>query len=229
MKLLTLDKAKIDAARTKWQPIDFGVSQSNQEFPEFVKRFVALRDLECSVATFIKEVAEESPEVAEVLLRNVRDEDNHKKQLDYLATYIGLNDNENYGDYLDDLDEHPILKVFMLEQVLFMVTLPKLQKVSDFNIANVGSYILLDEVIHVRCCRDIVTQLALKPSKELIKRVFSLVAWVFSDEPVDEQDKVMKTAKLLLKRGFDAVADETTHTVPASVNFFEVDRDSIVY
>ena len=110
--------------------------------------------------------------------------------------------------------------------MVFMATLPRFTKETTANIANVASWILRDEIIHVYCNRTLVSQLGLVPSGNLIKLAVKTLLWLFETETQETKRKVLETAKLLLKRGFEAVATSDNHVIPSSINFFEVDRNT---
>lgn len=229
MTTLSLDKLKT-SDRVNWEPIAFPGVADGVSDP--VKRFCYLRHLEVSVADFISVTAEKYPDVAAVLQRNVEDEDVHFEQLCLLSKHLGLQADDSLQHEANLIvaewnqsDEPSILKAFVLEQMVFMATLPKLTKETSANVANVASWVLRDEVIHVYCNRTLVSQLGLSPSGNLIKLAIKTLLWIFETESVRSQRRVLDTAKLLLKRGFSAVATTDNHVIPSSINFFEVDRN----
>ena len=227
---LSLDKLKT-SDRVNWTPVAFPGIANNVSDP--VKRFCYLRHLEVSVADFISVTAEKCPDVAVVLRRNVEDEDVHFEQLCLLSKHLGLQADDSLQHEANlivaewnQCNEPTILKAFILEQMVFMATLPRFTKETTANIANVASWILRDEIIHVYCNRTLVSQLGLVPSGNLIKLAVKTLLWLFETETQETKRKVLETAKLLLKRGFEAVATSDNHVIPSSINFFEVDRNT---
>ena len=225
--MLTLNKDRIDKARVNWTPTQFEANTGTAS--SAVKRFVNLRRLECSVFEFIKAIAKDNPEVADILLRNCADESNHLLQLDYLAAHLELKDNDDYKEFDNALvsctSDADIVKAFCLEQVVFMCILPEFCRESNVNVSSVATWILRDEAIHVNVNRSLMQQLGLTPSSELIKVCLSILNYVLLGYPLSYKKMMFERAKKLLKSGFNGVASEVTHVIPASVNFFEVTRN----
>ena len=85
---------KLMARKRKWTPVKpvAGMCKSGAE--ETIHRALALRHMELPVGDFITDaLATEVPEVSrEILLHNVRDEENHDLALGYIADAYGIDE-----------------------------------------------------------------------------------------------------------------------------------------
>ena len=121
---------KLMARKRKWTPVKpvAGTCKSGAE--EAIHRALALRHMELPVGDFITDaLANDVPEVSrEILLHNVRDEENHDLALGYIADAYGIDEKaEKEAMALRKAwvshPDHTILKAMVAERAIFFVLL----------------------------------------------------------------------------------------------------------
>ena len=85
---------KLMARKRKWTPVQTTAGTCKEGAEETVYRALALRHMEVPVGDFITDaLANEVPNVArELLLSNVKDEENHDVALGYIANAYGVDE-----------------------------------------------------------------------------------------------------------------------------------------
>ena len=78
--------------KRKWTPVQVTKGKVKEGAEETLKRVLAIRHMELPVGAFVTDALEKGvPDKArEVLLSNVKDEENHDKALDYVVQAHGL-------------------------------------------------------------------------------------------------------------------------------------------
>ena len=142
---------KLLSRKRKWTPVqtDAGTCKSGAE--ETIYRALALRHMELPVGDFITDaLANEVPDVArELLLSNVKDEENHDVALGYIANAYGVDQKaEEEALRLRDAwvshPDHTITKAMVAERAIFFVLLPFFRANGDAGMRTVSADISRD-------------------------------------------------------------------------------------
>lgn len=213
--------------RKKWNVVEGG---QNNECHPVIKRALQIRNLECAVKEGVTKAQHENlidSRLADLYQIVLNDEDKHKLQLDELAKHYGVGEldvrDDLYQKYLQiSQTENPLMLNYAIELLVFINILPLFQRYGDPFAANVASWILLDEARHIAIGRAItqiypLTQPAIKFALEVLK-------FVIGDLP--EKSEIVANAKKSLER---IPSTGLTSVVPPTINFFEVDVNSIKY
>ena len=176
---------KLLSRKRKWTPVqtDAGTCKSGAE--ETIYRALALRHMELPVGDFITDaLANEVPDVArELLLSNVKDEENHDVALGYIANAYGT-DPKAEAEALRLRDawvahpDHTITKAMVAERAIFFVLLPFFRANGDAGMRTVSADISRDEQIHVATNTIVCRQLGLSASPSLDKLRKATINWV---------------------------------------------------
>ena len=146
---------KLMARKRKWTPVqtDAGTCKEGEET---IFRALALRHMELPVGDFINEaLANDVPPLArDILLSNVKDEENHDLALSYIANAYGVDPKaEKEASRLRAAwtahPDHTILKAMVAERAIFFVLLPFFRANGDAGMRTVSADISRDEQIHV--------------------------------------------------------------------------------
>ena len=88
---------KLMARKRKWTPVQTTAGVCKDGAEETIHRALALRNMELPVGDFINDaLANDVPPLArELLLSNVRDEENHDLALGYIANAYGVDEKQN--------------------------------------------------------------------------------------------------------------------------------------
>ena len=92
---------KLMARKRKWTPVKPVAGICKEGAEETIHRALALRHMELPVGDFITDaLATEVPEVSrDILLSNVRDEENHDLALGYIADAYGVDEKAEQGSH----------------------------------------------------------------------------------------------------------------------------------
>ena len=87
---------KLQQRKRKWTPVQTTAGTCKEGAEEAIHRALALRHMELPVGDFINDaLASDVPEKSrEILLHNVRDEENHDLALGYIADAYGVDEKE---------------------------------------------------------------------------------------------------------------------------------------
>jgi hypothetical protein len=152
--------------------------------------------MELPVGDFITDaLANEVPDVArELLLSNVKDEENHDVALGYIANAYGV-DPKAEAEALRLRDawishpDHTITKAMVAERAIFFVLLPFFRANGDAGMRTVSADISRDEQIHVATNSIVCRQLGLSASPSLDKLRKATINWVMQPLGINTTDK----------------------------------------
>ncbi len=171
--------------KRKWSPVQTTAGKVVEGAEEAIFRALAIRHMELPVGEFIKEgMKNEYPDLArELLVSNIKDEENHDLALGYIANALGTDPRaEREGLLLRQAWEahpdHTILKALVAERAIFFVLLPFFRFNGDAGLRTVSADISRDEQVHVACNSLICEELNLKPSQSLDKLRKATIQWV---------------------------------------------------
>ena len=176
---------KLLSRKRKWTPVQTTKGTVREGAEEALFRVLAMRHMELPVGDFITDaLATDIPDLArELLLSNVKDEENHDLALSYIANAYGTDPKaEAEGQALRQAWEahpdHTILKAMVAERAIFFVLLPFLRFNGDEGMRTVSADISRDEQIHVSANSIVCRELDLKPSQSLDKLRKATMNWV---------------------------------------------------
>ena len=142
---------KLLARKRKWTPVRPEAGSCKEGAEETLYRALALRHMELPVGDFITDaLTTEVPEVArDILLSNVRDEENHDVALGYIANAYGVDvQAEKEALALQQAwiahPDHTITKAMVAERAIFFVLLPFFRAVGDSGMRTVSADISRD-------------------------------------------------------------------------------------
>jgi len=191
---------KLMARKRKWTPVKTSAGKVREGAEEALYRALALRHMELPVGDFITDaLATDVPALArDILLSNVKDEENHDVALGYIADAYGVNvQAETEAKALRKAwiahPDHTILKAMVAERAIFFVLLPFFRFNGDSGMRTVSADISRDEQIHVATNSLVCSELGLRPSASLDKLRKATIQWVM--QPLGES-----TDKYLAKK-----------------------------
>ena len=189
---------KLMARKRKWTPVKPVAGQCKEGAEETIYRALALRHMELPVGDFITDaLASEVPEKSrEILLSNVRDEENHDLALGYIADAYGVDPKaEQEAMALRKAwvahPDHTILKAMVAERAIFFVLLPFFRFNGDAAMRTVSADISRDEQIHVATNSLVCAELGLTPSQSLDKLRKATINWVMQPLGINTTDKYL--------------------------------------
>lgn len=169
-----------------WTPVQVSAGTLLPGGEDVIQRALALRSLEIPVGDFISEAMKgDLPDIEgckELLISNVKDEENHDIALNYAAKAHGVSprieaEAQKITKAWLELDRHPVLKAVVLERSVFFVLLPIFRFLGDTGLRTTSADISRDEQTHV-CANTLVCEsLGLKSDKELNNLRRATVAW----------------------------------------------------
>ena len=152
---------------------------------DVIYRALAMRHMELPVGDFITDALEKNvPDKArELLLSNVKDEENHDLALGYIAEAYGTNDEcEKEALRLRQAwvehPDHTIVKAMVAERAIFFVLLPFFRACGDAGMRTVSADISRDEQVHVASNSLITKELGLDISPSLDRLRKATMQWV---------------------------------------------------
>jgi len=173
-----------------WTPVQVSAGQLLSGGEEVVQRALALRCLEIPVGDFISEAMKgdlpqgiEAEGCRELLLSNVKDEENHDIALNYAAEAHKIpvrfeKEAERIKQAWLELDRHPVLKAVVLERSVFFVLLPIFRFLGDTGLRTTSADISRDEQTHVAANTLVCQALDLKTDKALNNLRRNTIGWV---------------------------------------------------
>jgi len=188
---------KLMARKRKWTPVQGNKGTVREGAEETIYRALALRHMELPVGEFITDaLANDVPTLArDILLSNVKDEENHDLALGYIANAYGVDPKaEKEAMALREAwtshPDHTILKAMVAERAIFFVLLPFFRANGDEAMRTVSADISRDEQIHVAANSLVCQELGLKPSPSLDKLRKATIHWVL--EPLGNNTQALK-------------------------------------
>jgi len=168
-----------------WTPVQTTAGKLVEGAEETIYRALAIRHMELPVGDFITDALKnEVPHSSrELLLSNVKDEENHDLALGYIANAIGVDEEaEKEAIRLRDAwiahPDHTILKALVAERAIFFVLLPFFRFNGDAGLRTVSADISRDEQVHVSANSLICRELGLEVSPSLDKLRKATINWV---------------------------------------------------
>ena len=176
---------KLMARKRKWTPVQTTAGTCKEGAEEAIHRALALRHMELPVGDFITDALDnEVPDMArELLLSNVKDEENHDLALGYISNAYGVDEKaEAEAIRLRDAwvahPDHTITKAMVAERAIFFVLLPFFRANGDAGMRTVSADISRDEQLHVACNSLVCRELGLEISPSLDKLRKATINWV---------------------------------------------------
>ena len=171
--------------KRKWSPVQTTAGAVKEGSEETIFRALALRHMELPVGDFIKDaLANEVPELSrDLLLSNIRDEENHDLALGYIANAYGVDEKaEAEAMRLREAwvshPDHTVLKAMVAERAIFFVLLPFFRFNGDAGMRTVSADISRDEQVHVATNSLVCRELGLTVSPSLDKLRKATINWV---------------------------------------------------
>ena len=176
---------KLFNRKRKWSPVQTTAGAVKEGSEETIFRALALRHMELPVGDFIKDaLANEVPELSrDLLLSNIRDEENHDLALGYIANAYGVDEKaEAEAMRLREAwvshPDHTVLKAMVAERAIFFVLLPFFRFNGDAGMRTVSADISRDEQVHVATNSLVCRELGLTVSPSLDKLRKATINWV---------------------------------------------------
>ena len=184
---------KLLARKRKWTPVQVSAGTCKEGAEAVIHRALALRHMELPVGDFITNaLATEVPESArELLLSNVKDEENHDLALGYIANAYGV-DEKAEAEALrlkaawEEHPDHTITKALVAERAIFFVLLPLFRFNGDAGMRTTSADISRDEQIHVATNSLVHAELGYNISPSLDKLRKATINWVM--QPLGKSD-----------------------------------------
>jgi len=181
-----------------WTPVQTTAGKLVEGAEEAIYRALAIRHMELPVGDFIKDALKnEVPEVArDILLSNIKDEENHDLALGYIANAIGVDEEaEAEAKKIRDAwiahPDHTILKALVAERAIFFVLLPFFRFNGDAGLRTVSADISRDEQVHVATNSLVCRELGLDISPSLDKLRKATINWVMQPLGNNTQSKYL--------------------------------------
>ena len=189
---------KLQQRKRKWTPVQTEAGQVKTGAEETLYRVLAMRHMELPVGDFITDaLSNDVPDLArELLLSNVKDEENHDLALSYIANAYGVDPKaEKEAMALREAwtshPDHCILKAMVAERAIFFVLLPFMRFNGDGAFRTVSADISRDEQIHVAANSIVCKELGLNVSPSLDKLRKATINWVMQPLGINTTDKYL--------------------------------------
>jgi len=189
---------KLMARKRKWTPVKPVAGKCKDGAEETIHRALAMRHMELPVGDFITDaLSNDVPEVSrDLLLHNVRDEENHDLALNLIADAYGIDKKaEKEAMALREAwtshPDHTILKAMVAERAIFFVLLPFFRFNGDAAMRTTSADISRDEQIHVATNSLVCRELGLNISPSLDKLRKATINWVMQPLKVGASDKYL--------------------------------------
>jgi len=189
---------KLMSRKRKWTPVQTAAGSVVEGSEEAIYRALALRHMELPVGEFISDaLTGEIPDVArELLLSNVKDEENHDLALSYIANAYGVDEKAEREAILlreawTSHPDHTVLKAMVAERAIFFVLLPFFRFNGDAGMRTVSADISRDEQIHVATNSLVCRELGLDISPSLDKLRKATINWVMQPLGANTTDKYL--------------------------------------
>jgi hypothetical protein len=189
---------KLMARKRKWTPVQTTAGICRWGAEETIHRALALRHMELPVGDFITDALENDvpPAARQLLLSNVKDEENHDLALGYIANAYGVDEeSEREAFRLQkawiEHPDHTITKAMVAERAIFFVLLPFFRANGDPGMRTVSADISRDEQVHVACNSLVQEELGLSISPSLDKLRKATMAWVLQPLGTNTESKFL--------------------------------------
>ena len=189
---------KLMSRKRKWTPVQTTAGQVKEGAKEAIYRALAMRHMELPVGEFITDaLATDIPEMArELLLSNVKDEENHDLALSYIANAYGVDEKAEKEALAlraawTSHPDHTITKAMVAERSIFFVLLPFFRFNGDAGMRTVSADISRDEQIHVAANSLVCKELGLEASPSLDKLRKATINWVMQPLGINTTDKYL--------------------------------------
>ena len=176
---------KLFNRKRKWTPVQTTAGAVKDGSEETIIRTLALRHMELPVGDFIQDaLADEVPELSrDLLLSNIRDEENHDLALGYIANAYGVDEKAEaealrLREAWVSHPDHTVLKAMVAERAIFFVLLPFFRFNGDAGMRTVSADISRDEQVHVATNSLVCRELGLTVSPSLDKLRKATINWV---------------------------------------------------
>ena len=222
---------KLLARKRKWTPVQTTAGACVEGAEETIYRALALRHMELPVGDFITDALEKSvPDSArDLLMSNVKDEENHDLALGYIANAYGVDEKAErealkLRDAWVEHPDHTILKAMVAERAIFFVLLPFFRFNGDAGMRTVSADISRDEQIHVATNSLVHTELGYNISPSLDKLRKATINWVMqplgshTDKYLDKKFWLDASDRLMYEGKAPQFSDTRAARMPA---FFE--------
>ena len=221
---------KLHNRKRTWTPVQTTAGKVKDGAEETIFRALAMRHMELPVGDFIKAAIDEVPALsADLLLSNVKDEENHDLALSYIANALGVDETaEAEAIKLRDAwtahPDHTILKAMVAERAIFFVLLPFFRFNGDAGLRTVSADISRDEQVHVATNSLLCRELGLTVSPSLDKLRKATISWVMQplkqseDKYLDKQFWLDQSDSLMYSGKAEGLFETQRARMPA---FFE--------
>ena len=187
---------KLLSRKRKWTPVQTTAGDVTSGTEQAIYRVLAMRHMELPVGEFITDaLTTDVPELArELLLSNVKDEENHDLALSMLASAYGTDPKAEKEALAlraawEAHPDHTILKAMVAERAVFFVLLPFLRAHGDAGMRTVSADISRDEQVHVAANSIVCSELGLSASPSLDKLRKATINWVMQPLGINTTDK----------------------------------------
>lgn len=217
--------------KRKWSPVQTTAGAVKQGSEETIFRALALRHMELPVGDFIKDALKnEVPALSrDLLLSNIKDEENHDLALGYIANAYGVDEKaEAEAMRLREAwvshPDHTVLKAMVAERAIFFVLLPFFRFNGDAGMRTVSADISRDEQVHVATNSLVCRELGLTVSPSLDKLRKATINWVMQplkrseDKYLDKQFWLDQSDSLMYAGKAEGLIETQRARMPA---FFE--------
>ena len=222
---------KLKDQKRKWTPVRPTAGAVVEGAEEAVFRALAMRHMELPVGDFIEAALGDIPKLSkDLLLSNIKDEENHDIALGYVAETLGVDkEAEEEAIRLRDAwlahPDHTVLKALVAERAIFFVLLPFFRFNGGASLRTVSADISRDERTHVAGNSLVCAELGLTPSPSLDKLRKATIAWVM--QPLNnslsnkylQKDFWLKASDNLMYQGKAPELNETKRG--RMISFFE--------
>jgi len=189
---------KLLERKRTWTPVQTTADKLAEGAEEAIYRALAIRHMELPVGDFIHDALKnEVPQTSRnLLLSNIKDEENHDLALGYIANAIGVDETaEEEAKRLRDAwiahPDHTILKALVAERAVFFVLLPFFRFNGDAGLRTVSADISRDEQVHVATNSLVCRELNLDWSPSLDRLRKATINWVMQPLSASNPNKYL--------------------------------------
>ena len=222
---------KLLNSKRKWTPVQTTAGAVKEGSEETIFRALALRHMELPVGDFIQDALDhEVPALSrDLLLSNIRDEENHDLALGYIANAYGVDEKaEAEAMRLREAwvshPDHTVLKAMVAERAIFFVLLPFFRFNGDSGMRTVSADISRDERTHVAANSLVCKELGLTPAPSLDELRKATINWIMQplvrseDKYLDKKFWLDASDRLMYEGKAPELAETKRGRMPA---FFE--------
>jgi hypothetical protein len=189
---------KLQSRKRKWTPVQTTAGKVKEGAEEAIYRALSMRHMELPVGDFITDaLTTDVPDMArELLLSNVKDEENHDLALSFITNAYGV-DPKSEKEALalraawEAHPDHTIVKAMVAERAIFFVLLPFFRFNGDAGMRTVSADISRDEQIHVAANSLVCKELGLNVSPSLDKLRKATINWVMQPLGINTTDRYL--------------------------------------